>query len=388
MSYVDLAFSTGIFILFFGVTMMMIVSFFLGEPESSGIEEFRSKATDLFDLFFSSEGSPKNWEDTGEAPSELGLVKTIQRVPIVLRETSGSARTHEPITERITFDEGCSKAAYNSTIRVYDDDLNGINFQINRSVTCADDFLNESVVRFLVNMTSGQTKRYWVYYYNETDIPAGYSDLTISTASWLPTGGDSWSDGTSDWSRYGGTSSSVEADSDNRWMGDSAVKINDTFDGSGTAGLEYNPSGDMDASSHPYIDAWLYVDNIGGVSVNVSACNGTDTLYTTVSDMSSGVWHHFESEIGGSDWEGQSFDTSEIDYVRFYMVNSTPEITRSLSVDEFHFELQPIVTEVYPAENVTIVSRKKVSALDNFTIDELRNALGEDYKFRVEITEG
>ncbi len=368
--------------------MMLIISFFLKEPEAASIEEFREKATSLFDILFSSEGSPKNWEDTSQSPSELGLIKTIQRIPIIVKDTAQTARTNEPITEKVSFDEGCKKEAYNTTIRIYDDDINAINFQLNKSVICTDEFLNESFVRFLVNLSAGQSKKYWVYYYNETGIPAGYSDLTISTASWSPTDGDSWSDGASDWSIYGGAGASVTADSTERWRGDSAIKIQDTFNDNSIAGLEYNPASDIDASSYPYIDAWIYVDDMSSVSVNASIGNGTDTLSTTISGISSGEWYHFESQITGSGWEGQSFNTAEIDDVRFYMVNSTPGITRSISVDEFHFEIQPINVEAYPAQNITIVSGKKVNALNNFTIGELRAVLGEDYKFRVEITEG
>jgi hypothetical protein len=152
MSEIDLVFSVGIFILFFGITMVLIVSFFLKGPITIPIEEFREKASNLFDALFSSEGSPRNWEDTGQTPSELGLVKTIYRIPIIVKENNQTSRTNEPIIKKILFDDSCTGDAYNSTIRLYDDDMNSITFGLNNSVLCTSGFLNESYIRFLVNM--------------------------------------------------------------------------------------------------------------------------------------------------------------------------------------------------------------------------------------------
>jgi hypothetical protein len=213
--------------------------------------------------------------------------------------------------------------------------------------------------------------------------------VATSTSSWSPSNGDSWSDSDSDWSEYGGTGTSVIKNSTDKWRGTYSIQIKDTFDSSSTAGLTYSPTPAIDASGYPYIDAWIYVDDISSLSVNVSMSNGTDTIYTTIGDISGGQWYHFEKEISSSNFDGwESFNISYIDHVRFYMVNSTPEITRSILVDEFHFELQPLSVDVYPAQNISVVSGKKVSALNNFTFDELQKVLGEDYKFRVEITEG
>jgi hypothetical protein len=67
------------------------------------------------------------------------------------------------------------------------------------------------------------------------------------------------------------------------------------------------------------------------------------------------------------------------------MVNSTADITRQLSVDEAHFELKPLQVKAFSEERETVISGKKISALNNLTYDQLMDATGEDYKFRIEI---
>ena len=70
------------------------------------------------------------------------------------------------------------------------------------------------------------------------------------------------------------------------------------------------------------------------------------------------------------------------------MLNSTPAITRQLKVDEFHFELEPLEVKAFPEDIEEVVSNKKISALRNLTYEHLREVIGEDYRFRIEIMEG
>ena len=97
--------------------------------------------------------------------------------------------------------------------------------------------------------------------------------------------------------------------------------------------------------------------------------------------------HHFERKLNDSYWDGwDSFNaTRGIDNVSFVMLNSTSGITRQLYVDEMHFEIEPIEFKIFPEEVRTIVSDKKIGALTNMTYEDLREIIGEDYRFRIEI---
>jgi hypothetical protein len=168
-------------------------------------------------------------------------------------------------------------------------------------------------------------------------------------------------------------------------MGSYSISLTDTFSSGSAAGLEYNPASLISASNYPYISAWIHVDSLASTSVNVSVNNGTDTVYASIDDMEAGSWYYFRKDMTSMDGV-PGFNHTSIDYVRFYMVNSTAAISRTITVDGVHFEMEPLDADVYPAQNVSVVSGKKVSALSNFTFDELKKVLGEDYKFRVEIS--
>ncbi len=387
MSYIDMSVAIGTFMVFFALSIMLAVNYFSKEPLAISVTEFKEKADSLSDDLFSTAGSPDDWEDSSLTPSELGLSKTIFRMPINVIETSGSARVNEPVVVEVTFDDDCSSKAWNNTVRIYDNDFNATLFEFGHPTNCPSQYLNKSWVTFLVNASAGETKKYWIFYYEDTDIPSpNYTSLSFSTSSWSPSDGDSWSDGTTSWSRYGGASASPSLDSTDKWSG-SSIQIQDSFSSQSRLGLEYNPAANISAASYPTLSAWVYVDDMASIAVNVSVNDNYNTIWHRISGMKGNEWYHFSKNFTSTEWSNwTNFNISTIDSIRFFMSNSSAGLTRQLKVDQLHLGLVPLDVKDYPEENYTVVSGKKVSAMDNLTYEQIKTIVGEDYKFRVEIS--
>ncbi len=392
MSYVDLAVSIGFFLFFIALILGLSIRYFVKVPVEISIEEYRDAAINMFERFFSTSGTPADWEDTGNVPSELGLTKSIYKIPIIIEELGTAARTNEPVIANLVFDEECSNITWNNTVRVYDSNLNEYEYELVNPVNCSGQFLNESYIRFKVNISQGEEKSFLVFYSEDSGVPGANYTMTYSTSSWVSSSGDSWSEATTSWSRYGGSSASPETNSTVKMRGAASVQIKDTFD-SKKLGLKYEPGSAITGVSNGwYIDSWIYVDDLSGISsVNVSISESDDTITTSISSssMSNAIWYHFEKNLSSSEWEDWStFDASNYIYnITFYMVNSTAGITRQLKVDEVHFELPPLVVKPFPEKIEDVISMKKLNALNNLTYDQLRDVTGEDYKFRIEIVE-
>jgi hypothetical protein len=156
-------------------------------------------------------------------------------------------------------------------------------------------------------------------------------------------------------------------------------------------GILYDPTSAITGVSNGrWLDAWVYVDDVSGISaVNAVMNDGTDEITTSVSaaQLESAQWYHFQKNITSGDWSGWStFDAANgIDYVGLYISNSTPVSTRNFKIDGVHFGLRPLAVTAFPAEREIVISRKKVDAMNNMTYSDLRDVLGEDYRFRIEI---
>ena len=390
MGQVDLAVGLGFFLFFFGLVTMMSIQHFAQIPAIMNIREYRDAAMDMFDQYFGTQGSPNNWEDTSQPPSEIGLSNFIYRTPLLVEERGVEARTNEPTVLEVNFDSGCNKDIQTNTVRLYDDDLNEVQYELLHETSCASGALNQSFVRFKTNVTKNGKQIFYLYYLNDT-APATNYGMTYSTASWTPASGDAWTESTTAWTSYSNTQVSSQTETADKMSGSVSVQGELVEN---KIGLKYNPSIDMTGVTNGmYIDAWIQVDNIENViGINVSLSDGEDAIETRIPGLSleNGKWYHFEKKLVASEWDGwTSFNPANgIDSITFYIQGSTSSITRKLEVDELHFEKEPLKIVKYPEQIVSIVSKKKIDALNNLTYEELQNALGGDYKFRIEIVGG
>jgi hypothetical protein len=157
-------------------------------------------------------------------------------------------------------------------------------------------------------------------------------------------------------------------------------------------GLIYNPAGTINGINDSwYFDCWFYVNDTGGLSsVNISLTDTSDTIFTSVdaSMVSSGEWYHFEKELDSGFWDDwTTFDSSNgIDSISIFMVNSTPVTSKQLIVDEVHFEIAPIESDVYSESVERVVSYEKRTVLSNFDPETVSYSIGDEYRFSVEIS--
>jgi len=389
MSYVDMAVGTGFFLFFLAIVIMLSMQHFVQAPAAVRIEEYREAAVRLFNEFFGTSGSPSDWEDSEEAPSKLGLISTIYKIPITVEEKGASIRTDEPVSARIAFDDECSGRAWNTTIRLYNSGLNETPYELVGQVPCSGNMVNESYIRFNANVSQGEKKMYYLFYTNDSVVAAPDYNISYNVSAWSPASGDSWTEGATSWDSYGGVGSSVGSNSSVRLIGNYSVQVSGQFDAT-KLGLRYNPAGTFsDVSDGDYIDAWLHMDDAAGLS-SVTALLNDGSMSVTyaipIVNFNSGQWYHFSRNLTSSQWSGWAgFDSAAIDYAAFYMTNTTAGLTRDLKVDGLHFGPWPLEVTVFPAESELAISRKKVDAMNNMSYDELRAVLGEDYRFRIEI---
>jgi hypothetical protein len=392
MTYIDLAIAIGVFLFFIALVMGLSVQYFVKAPTEADIEEYREIAMRLFEDFFSTTGFPENWEESDELPSELGLSGGLYKVSVVVEELGTDARSNETVIVNIIFDEECTNKVWNDTIRVYDKDLNAVDYELAYPVYCSGQYLNESYIRFNVNTTQGDKNYFLVFYSEDTEIPGPNVTMEYCTDSWISCSGDAWSESVTGWSRYGGNDASVAADNTEIFHGSYSIQIEDEFDHE-KLGLKYEPASPITGvSNNWYIDSWIYINDTTDLStVNVSLSDGSDTIVSSIDidSMNSGEWYHIERELTSSEWDSWgTFDASKgIQSIEIYMVNSTSGAIKKMKVDELHFELEPLAVTGFPEETEHILSMKKISALNNLTYEELRDVLGEDYNFRIEIIE-
>jgi len=385
MNYVDFSIAVSLFLFFFVIVLIFITNYFGGFAGLTKTSEYKIMAEDFYKHFFTGEGKPTNWEeDTSKTPVQIGLSDNLYVVPILVQETAGESRTNEPVMIYFDFD---TNHAWNNTLRLYDNDGNEQDNILTEYSFSSTQYLSNTNLTFLINISANQKKKYFLYYSADEDVTAPNYSITYDTTSWIPNDGDSYTESTTSWSAFAG-SGTPAADPDSI-RGNYSINITGTFDSTGL-GLEYNPASNITGVSNDwYVYARLYIDNktdIGNIYMLLNDGSETITADCT-SDMASGQWATFQKQISSS-FNVSSFDaTNGIDYIAFYATNNTAGITRTLKIDALKFQKKPLVVKKYPEKTITSLASDKIDALRNLSYDQLRKIFGEGYKFRIEISE-
>ncbi|MBI5872046.1 hypothetical protein HZB88_03085 [archaeon] len=181
MSLIDFAVAAAIFLTFFVFTFNYVMDYLGRQVDVSRLQEMKTVVLDYFRTLFESKGLPENWEET--SITEVGLSQDIYRIPILLNETAGLARTNEPIDVSVTLDGDCGSKAWNSTLRVLDENATEIQSEIYDVVYCSNQFVKEAKLLFLANVSANQVGKYYLYFSPEKNISsANYTtDLNYTT---------------------------------------------------------------------------------------------------------------------------------------------------------------------------------------------------------------
>ncbi len=162
--------ATSLFLLFVSLILVSAINYFLLTPESATILELRSKTKELFDVFFGSGGIVTNERVTTD----------LYRVPLILEERNGTARTNEVVSLNVEFHDTCNQpVSWNDTVRVYDQNFLELPSKISYQVFCSSRWLNTSQVSFTVNMSANEKKIVYVYAINNSNTTFPNHNTTL-----------------------------------------------------------------------------------------------------------------------------------------------------------------------------------------------------------------
>jgi len=388
MRYVGFAIAVSLFIFFFAAVIIFTTNYFSRYSGLTKTSELRPVAESLFNVLLKRKGIPEDWSSNYSiSPVKVGLMQDLYMVPIVVRETNGSARTTEPVTVRVTFDEKCQNKSWNTTVRLYDEDGNELNIEMSNTTSCTSQFLNVSNITWDVNISANQVKNYYLYYSPDENVTDPvYTALVYNTSSWIPSDRDAWTDTTAVWREKGEVlqSDKITNDTTNKIRGDSSVNITGK-------GLDYTPQSRIyGATNDWYIDMWLYNNDTSGLgTIYIAAYSGSASTLGVLLDnisanMTSKTWYNFVKQLDPNLWEIEAgFDASNgIASVQFY---HEPYLNRTVKIDGLHFKKKTLSVKAFPEEHIEAISYNKFDTMRNLSYDELKKTIGESYKLSVQI---
>ncbi|MBI2545444.1 MAG: LamG domain-containing protein [Candidatus Aenigmarchaeota archaeon] len=413
-----------LFILFVTVILVLAINYFVLLPQSTTTIELRDKTKSVFDIFFGNGGIVTNERSSVD----------LYRVPVVLTETAGTARTNQPIGVSISYDDTCGNKAWNNSVRVYDQQFNEMPSKIGYQVLCSNQYINSSTVVFLANVSANEKKIFYVYSINNTNTTpprfnltlAGYwtfdegsgtlaKDFSGNVNNGTLSNGAVWAssiagnsiqfDGLDD---YVNASNSNSLDISGTGLTLAAwVKINNTAGTGTTERIISKTSGD---GSEQY--ELLYTSDSHGVPnkfrLDVKTSNGLVSVYTATT-YTSGTWIHVAgrynnsyiaifingTEVNGASQSGSiSSTSSEVDIGRLatggQLFNGTIDEVRIYNTNISTSEIQsigslPPTVNILPDENITAISADKFNTLAGRNYEDVRSVIGDGWNYRIEI---
>jgi hypothetical protein len=181
-SQIDFAVAAGLFLTFIAILIFYLLNYMSNYFNLSILSDLRTVAFSFFNALFGSKGIPANWESYNYTPVKVGLITDLYRVPLVITETNGTARTNYTINVSIVFDASCLNKTWNTTVRVYDENNVEIPNKLFNQVFCSDYFVKQADVVFNLTIDASASKKYFVYFSPQKQIvPLNYS-FTFPTA--------------------------------------------------------------------------------------------------------------------------------------------------------------------------------------------------------------
>lgn len=419
--------SVSLFLLFISLILVSAINYFTRTPESAVILEVRDKVKNLFNIFFGSGGVI-----TGERATV-----DLYRIPVLLEEKNGTARTNEIVSLSVDFDEVCNKkTSWNNTVRVYDQQFNELPSKISYQEFCTNQWLNRSTVTFIVNTSANEKKRVYVYSINNSNTSAPSHNLTIkgywtfdeasgTTAkdfsgyqnngtlkNFDGTPSSGWYNGTDciygNCLKFDGVNDYVNASNSSQLQIKNAITVSVWINATGTASsqrivtkmsandgyrLEYNSSGIVRlgvfnggnggfGSCGSALTTDRFTSIIATFDGSTVYCYKNGVLAGSNSPSISTIGTSTDNLVIGSTSAGDSlYFNGTLDDLRIY--------NRSLTIAEIASisNATLLTTTAFPAENITAISAAKLQELAGRNYQEIRTALGGDYDFTVEVRE-
>jgi len=428
------------FLLFTSLILVSAINYFTRTPESATIIEIRSKTKDLFDLFFGS----------GGIVTSERITTDLYRIPLLLEEKNGTTRTNEPVAVSIEFDDVCNKrTSWNNTVRIYDQQFTELPSRISYQELCSSQWLNSSLVSFVVNISANQKKSVYVYSINNSNIPSPNHTLALKGYWKLDDGSGTLAKDSSGYQNngtlYNGTDrcantncpvwvtgvygNAVQLDGVNDYVNisDSTnvnittgkltlaawVKLNGTV-GTDTTGKIISKTAGSGNEQYELLYTTDSHSTQNKFRFDLRTSNGLVALYTNETFTSTNIWYHVAGVynfthmiiyVNGREKNttGQSGSitgrAADVNIGRTtgggQNFNGTIDEVRiyndTLSASQISALAirsdQILDVQTFPAENVTAISPSKIQELTGKNYYEIKTILGGDFDFRIEIRE-
>jgi hypothetical protein len=372
---VEMAIAVSVFIGFVVAMIVFVINYFSQTPMWGEIARYREKAVSFIEAI-SSKGWPEKWEEQNIIPAQLGLSIDLYSVKVSVKEESGYSRINEPVSVFLEFDSFCENKSWNNTLRVYDESFNEIPSFISYATFCNSQYLKEASITFFVNISANQEKVFQIFYSNDNTIIApNYTRLNLK-AYWKFDEGSGtiaydYSGNENNGTLYNGSIICSGGDCPN-WV-----------DGKFGKALKFDGTNDyVRVSSFPTTEA-ISIAYWKKNSTDLAwhfVVNSSGTIYVDGSQANEKIFISFAASnlVIGNSSDGVYYNGT-LDEVRIYNC--------ALSQDEIITlnNSSPLSVKTFPAQKILAISQKKLQALRNLTYENLRAALGEEYKFRIEI---
>lgn len=375
---IDAIIAISIFLIFVVGFAGLHLQSFLQQKRAAKLATLQREAIKVAESLLSSEGFPADWEKKNVVPVQPGIVETMYRVPIIVEETGNYSRQNEPISIEVILDKQCLLKAWNTTIRLYDNELNQLPFNLKNYTFCQNGWIKSLAIEFPVNLSALQKKKFYVFYSNQTSILAKNFSFKPNTTSWVPSDGDAFSEELADWQNISSQLSLADG-----IVGNNAINAS----GSGLFGASYNPAAQITGVKNDYwIRAWIWIENTSKLSqFNLSISDGFVEITKNFLPQLSNGWNLIEEQLASlQNW--QSFDASNngVDYVKFLANSST---STNFLIDGLRFEKKPLAAKIFAEEKIKVVSAEKLNKLRQINIEKLKRAMGEELNFFIKIGE-
>lgn len=357
------------------------------------ILEYREKASEIIERMFS---SPTE-EDIYINPK---VVEKIKRIPFVIKAKNHNF-TNEIIAFEVLFDKDCKNLVWNSTIRIYDENLNEVPIKISHQKFCNEQFLNASIITAAINISENSIKRFFIYFSDDKGIVAkNYENFNLISYYKLD---ENYGVVAKDFS--GNENSAILKNDTEACFNNGCPTwiegkfnyalffdgVNDYLDCSNLSGklktIEFfiKPKNSNDEilqlSSSVNITLENYAIKVGGVNSSIiyvnGIINGTVELdkwnYVLITTNES--IEIINCKIG---MIGNDFYNGAIDEIRFWNITKNEDYALARNSSSLDFR-------VYPEEEIEIVSSRRLNQIRILPYDYVRGLLELNYRLRLEI---
>ncbi|MGC8812238.1 MAG: hypothetical protein ACP5O8_01470 [Candidatus Aenigmatarchaeota archaeon] len=149
---IDFTVAVGIFIVIIGISLAFVINYLTKYSQYSKIANLKTIAYNLF------------------IPLKLNLTTELFKLPVKISEVSGDDRVNAIIKLSLSFDETCGKKAWNSTVRVYDEENREVEFSLYNQTFCESRYLKSSDLVLKSNFSAYQTKIFFLYFSAENTV--------------------------------------------------------------------------------------------------------------------------------------------------------------------------------------------------------------------------